>query len=377
MNKTIILLLTAILFLASCGGDKKGKDTAEKDPKKALEKLKNEQKKIAAKIAELEASSGLKDSVRKIPVRLTSMFPDPFYQYLELQGRVDAGKSVNATPEAPGVVQRIHVRNGQYVRRGQTLATLKAETINNGIAELNQQISFAKTMYDKQKKLWAQDIGTEVQLLTAKNQYQSLLKKKQTTLSQRRMYVIKAPISGVVDDVNINVGDMANPGMPNQIRIVNTGAVKVKVDIPESYAGRVTSGSKAEVILPDFGDTMETRVRYVQKTIDPLKRTFTAEINPPSRGKLRPNMVTKVKIATYSNPRAFVLPAKVIQKINGGDYVYVKDNMDKAKLKRVILGKNYRGKVEIKSGLLLDDLVVTAGYEELNEGDKLSFKTIN
>ncbi len=377
MNKTIILLVTVFFFLAGCSGDgEKGKE-ADKDPKKELAKLKQEQKEIAEKIAALESSAGLKDSVRKIPVRLTSMFPDRFDQFLELQGRVDAGKSVNATPEAPGVVQRIHVRNGQYVRRGQTLATLKAETINNGIAELNQQISFAKVMYDKQRKLWAQDIGTEVQLLTAKNQYESLLKKKKTTQSQRRMYVIKAPISGVVDDVNINVGDMANPGMPNQIRIVNTGAVKVKVDIPESYAGKVRSGSQAQIMLPDFNDTMITNVRYVQKTIDPLKRTFTAEITPPSRGNLRPNMIAKVKIATYTNTRAFVLPAKVIQKINGGNYVYVKDNMDKAKLKKVILGKNYRGKVEIQSGLLLDDLVVTAGYEELNEGDKLSFKTIN
>lgn len=369
MNKAIILLLTAVtILMASCGGEEK-----PKDPKAQLAALKKERSELEKKIEALEKGGAIKKDERKIPVSLTAMSPNAFYQYLELQGRVDAGKSVNATPEVPGVVQTIRVRNGQYVKKGQVLATLKAETIQKGIAELNQQISFAKTMYDKQKKLWAQDIGTEVQLLTAKNQYESLLKKKQTTQSQRNMYTINAPISGVVDDVNINVGDMANPGRPNTIRIVNTGDVKVEVDIPESYAGKVTSGSRAEIILPDFGDTMETRVRYVQKSIDPLKRTFTAEIKPPARGKLRPNMIAKVKIATYSSPRAFVLPVKVIQNINGADYVFVKDNKDRAKLKKVSLGKNYRGKVEIKSGLLLDDKVVTAGYEELNEGDKLSY----
>ncbi len=367
MNKTIILLLSTIILLASCGGESK------KDPKAQLAQLKKEQKEIAKKIADLETKTGKKDSVRSIAVSLTDMYPTKFFQFLELQGRVDAGKTVNATPEAPGVVQSIRVRNGQYVKRGQTLATLKADAIQSGIAELDQQISFAKTMYDKQQKLWDQEIGTEVQLLTAKNQYESLLKKKNTTLSQRRMYTIKAPISGVVDDVNITVGDMSSPGMPNQIRIVNTGDVKVEVDVPESYAGRVKSGSRAEVVLPDFGDTMITNVRYVQKSIDPLKRTFTAEIKPTAKGKLRPNMITKVKIATYTNPRAFVLPAKVIQKINGKDFVYVKDKQDRAKLKEVLLGKNYRGKVEIKSGLLLDDQVVTAGYQELNEGDKLSY----
>lgn len=368
MNKAIIILFSAALFLASCGGEEK-----PKDPKALLAKLKKERAEIDKKIVALEQGGTIKKEERKIPVLLTDMSPNPFYQYLELQGRVDAGKSVNATPEAPGVVQSIRVRNGQYVKRGQVLATLKADAIQNGIAELDQQISFAKTMYDKQKSLWKQEIGTEVQLLTAKNQYESLLKKKTTIRSQRRMYTINAPISGVVDDVNINVGDMANPGMPNMIRIVNSGNVKVEVDIPESYAGRVRSGSRAQVVLPDAGDTMITNVRYVQRTIDPLKRTFTAEIVPPSKGRLRPNMITKVKIATYSNPRAFVLPAKVIQNINGVDYVFVKDNKDRAKLKKVTLGKNYRGKVEITSGLLLDDKVVSSGYEELNEGDKLSF----
>ena len=369
MNKTIILLIAGLFFITGCGE----KLTPEEKRTKELKELAKERKELDKKIKTLEKEGVVKDSVRKVPVGITDIGITKFDQFLELQGRVDAGKSVNATPEAPGVVQSISVRNGQFVRRGQTLAVLKAEAIQSGIAELNQQISFAKTMYDKQKKLWAQDIGTEVQLLTAKNQYESLLKKKQTTRSQRNMYVIKAPISGVVDDVSINVGDMASPGRPNTIRIVNTSNVKVKVDIPESYAGKVHTGSLAEVVLPDVGDVMETTVRYVQKTIDPVKRTFTAEINPTGRGKLRPNMITKVRISTYSNPRAFVLPAKVIQRINGKNYVFVVDKMDKAKLKPVTLGKTYLGKVEITNGLFLDDKIITVGYEDVNSGDKLSY----
>lgn len=362
MNKTIILVLSAVILLTSCGGG----------GKKSLADLKKEQKALATQIAEMEKASGKKKEVRKVPVSVESMYPTVFNTYLELQGRVDAGNSVNATPEAPGVVQKIHVSNGQYVKRGQTLATLKAETINNGIAELNQQISFAKIMYDKQKKLWAQDIGTEVQLLTAKNQYEALLKQKNTTRSQRSMYRIVAPISGVVDDVNIHVGDMAQPGMPNTIRIVNTSRLKVEVDVPESYAGNVRSGSRAMIILPDAGDTLVTNVKYVQKTIDPVKRTFNAELNPSSLKGLRPNMIAQVKISTYSSPRAFVLPARVIQKINGENYVFVADKKGEAKLKKVKLGKNYQGDIEIKDGLLLDDKVITVGYEEVNEGDKLA-----
>lgn len=370
MNKTIILFLSALLLVTSCGE----KLSPEEKRTKEVAKLEKEKKELDKKIKALVKEGIKKDSIRKIPVGLTDMGLTEFSQYLELQGRVDAAKSVNATPEAPGVVQTISVRNGQYVKRGQILATLKADAIQNGIAELDQQISFAKTMYDKQQKLWAQDIGTEVQLLTAKNQYESLIKKKNTTLSQRRMYTIKAPISGTVDDVNITVGDMASPGMPNQIRIVNTGDVKIEVDIPESYAGKIHSGSSTRVILPDAHDTMLSNVRYVQKTIDPVKRTFRAEIKPTSMRGLRPNMIAAVQISTYQNKRAFVLPARVIQRINGENFVFVADKQDKAKLKKVTLGRNYRGQVEIASGLLLDDRVITVGYEDVNNGDKLSYQ---
>lgn len=367
MRKIAPIILGLIILLASCGSDE------GKTSKDDLNKLKEQQKELNAKIALLEKQGAKTDGGRKIAVQLTPMYPTVFNTYLELQGRVDAGESVNATPEAPGVVQSIRVSNGQFVHKGQVLATLKAETIQNGMAELDVQIAFAKTLYDKQKSLWAQEIGTEIQLLSAKNNYESLLKKKSTIRSQRNMYTINAPISGIVDDVNLHVGDMASPGMPNQIRIVNTAAVKVLVDIPESYAGKVNTGSKVMVILPDAMDTLLTSVKYVQKTIDPVKRTFKAEINPSSAGGLRPNMIAQVKIATYSTTRAFVLPAKVIQHINGEDFVFVANGQDKAVLKKVTLGQNYRGSVEISTGLVLDDRVVTVGYEELNEGDKLSY----
>jgi membrane fusion protein, multidrug efflux system len=368
MNKAIILLLSFTLIIASCGNN----DTPEQKRAKEVAKLEKEKKELDKQIKELQQAGVPKDSVRKIAVRIQKMDLSEFYTKLELQGRVDAGNSVNATPEAPGVVQKIYVSNGQFVRRGQTLATLKVETVQSGLDELNTQISFAKTLFDKQKRLWAQEIGTEIQLLSAKNNYEALIKKKNTISSQKRMYSIKAPISGVIDDVNIHVGDMSSPGMPNQIRIVNTSALKVEVDVPESYAGAVQSGSTALVIIPDAEDTLATNVKYVQKTIDPVKRTFKAELNPGSMRGLRPNMIARVQIATYYSPRAFVLPARVIQKINGGDYVFVADKTGTAKLKKVKLGKNYQGDVEIMDGLLLDEQVIVAGYEDVNEGDKLS-----
>lgn len=365
MNRTKYFFFGIILMSLAVACSESDKDK--------LAKLRTQQKEIEKQIKELESKNSKKDSVVPVPVVATNMTPEAFFTYLELQGKVDAGSSVNASPEAPGVVSAIYVSNGQAVRKGQVLASLRADAIQSGIAELDQQIAFAKTMLDKQKRLWEQEIGTEVQLLSAKNNYESLIKKKNTILSQRNMYSIKAPISGIVDAVNINVGDMANPGFPNMIRIINTSDVKVKVDIPESYGGSVHSGSKSMVIFPDLNDTILTNVQYVQRSIDPVKRTFNAEISPKSATGLRPNMIAQVKIATYENAHAFVLPVRVIQKINAKDYVYIVDKKtNKAKLQEVIVGKNYRGMAEINSGLYLDDLVITTGYEELNEGDKLS-----
>lgn len=367
MKHKINIILGLLFILASCGGDSKNKNAEE------LKKLRAEQKELQKKITELEKKTGIKDSIVPVAVELTNMYPTVFQNYLEIQGKVDAGEMVSANPEAPGIVSSINVHNGSYVRKGQVLATLKAETINNGIAELDQQISFAKTLYEKQKRLWAQEIGTEVQLLTAKNNYEALLKKKATIKSQRSMYYIKAPIGGVVDEVNIKVGDMASPGIPNMIRIVNASNLKVKADVPEAYVGQVRSGSKAMIIFPDSKDTVGGTVRYIQRMINPVSRTFNAEIGIPGGKNLQPNMLSIVKIVTYSNSRAFVLPIRCIQKINGKDYVFIHDGMNQAKLAPVTLGNTFNGKVEILSGLNLDDKVVTTGYEELNDGDKISF----
>lgn len=352
------------LAITSCGGK-------PKDNKAELAKLKKEQKELQAKISKLELATGSKDSVRKVSVLVTSMTPTDFRTYVEIQGKVDADQTVVASPEAMGVVNAVYVHNGQYVSKGQVLATLRSDAISNGVAEIDQQISFAKTLYDKQKRLWDQEIGTEIQLLSAKNNYEAMLKKKETTLSQKSMYTIKAPISGVVDAVDVKVGQAVSPGMPNLIRIVNTSILKVKANIPENYASRIQNGNPTMVIFPDMNDTLLTKLDYITKTIDPMSRTFGSEIKLSNNGKYRPNMIAKVRVVTYQNSRAFVLSESVIQQTEKGNFVYVADANGKAALKKVTLGNSYESKVEILSGLNLDDKVITTGYEELNEGDAL------
>jgi membrane fusion protein (multidrug efflux system) len=364
----IASLILIVTMAASCGGGEKKDKTAE------LAQLKADQKELQTKIAAIEKTNGKKDSARKVPVVITSMTPSIFVNYVDVQGRVDLDEVVNAIPEMPGIINAINVRQGQYVRKGQIVATLRSETINRGIEQVDLNISFAKTLYEKQKRLWDQEIGTEIQLLSAKNNYEALLKQKETTISNKSSFNVYSPINGIVDAVEATVGQSyASPVNPPIIRIINTAKLKVKAEIAENYASTVRTGSNVKLIFPDVRDTLVTKVSYAERVINTISRTFAVYIPLPANPKYQPNMIAQVKVATYQNARAFVLPMGVIQKTDKGNFVYVSDNQNKARLVPVSLGSTYQSKVEILSGLTLDDKVITSGYEELNEGDELQF----
>lgn len=366
----ITLSSLAILFLAACGGTK-----ASKDPKAELAKLKAQQKDIQAKITALEAQVGMPKNSRKMAVYTTSMSPTVFNSYIDVQGKVDVDEVVNAIPETPGIISAILVKPGQYVSKGQVVATLRAESVERGISELDQQIDFAKVLYDKQKRLWDQEIGTEIQLLSAKNQYESLLKKKNSVMATKSTFNVYSPISGVVDAVDATVGQSyASPVNPPIIRIINTGKLRVQADIAENYASTVRTGSQAMLVFPDLRDTLLTKIAYAERMINNITRTYATYIPLPASSRYQPNMIVKVKIATYQNPRAFVLPASLIQQTDQGSFVYVADAQNKAKLIPVQTGMTYDSKVEIVSGLNLGDQVITTGFEELNEGDELQIE---
>lgn len=364
-------LLGLALLLNACGGS----DTPKGDAKQ-LEKLKAEQKALQDKIKALEAKAAPnKTAQRKVPVYVTAMSPSMFATYVDVQGKVDVEEVVNAIPETPGIISAILVKPGQSVRKGQVVATLRAEQVDRGMAELDQQLEFAKTLYEKQQRLWAQEIGTEVQLLSAKNQYESLVKKKASVQSQRNTFNVVSPIDGVVDAVSASIGQsFASPVNPPVIRIINTSKLKVIANIAENYSGIVRTGSTAMLVFPDLRDSLMTKITYAERFINPTSRTFSAYVSLPHNHRYQPNMIAKVKIIAYQNNRAFVLPAALIQKTDQGEFVYVAAEDGKARLVPIQTGNAYEGKVEIVSGLTLGDNVITNGYEELNEGDILQIE---
>lgn len=363
--KTNLIYISLFALLVACGGS---------DKKAELEKLKKQKAEIETKIATLEEELSKSDTTKKeiLPeVTVAPLVPQTFKTYIEVQGRVDADENVSLSSEMPGTVTKINVKVGDEVSKGQVLAETDTRVVLQQMADLQTSLDLAKQVYDKQKNLWDQKIGTEIQYLQAKNTKESLENKMSTLQEQVRMGKVISPINGTVDAVNIKVGQAIAPGVP-AISVINFSNLKVKADVAESYAARVKTGNEVLVLFPDLNDTIVSKVNYASRAISPMTRTFGVEVLLDNKKEYHPNMVTKIKINDYlSATPEIVVPVKYVQKGASEAYVMIADK-GKAVKKTVVTGKEYNGLVEIKSGLAEGDQLITAGYDNLNDGDAIS-----
>ena len=356
-----VIFMGIVLFFSACGGK-------SIDKKTELETLKKERVEINSKIAVLEAELGTAKNAQDVKnVSVLEVQESLFSNFLEVQGRIDAEENVQVSPEAQGVVIAVYASIGQNVGRGQVLAQIDDKVLRQNISELQTQLDLANTLFQRQKNLWDQKIGTEIQFITAKTQKEAAERRIATLRSQIAMYKIKAPISGTIDAMDMKVGSVASPGM-SSIRIINASKLKAKAQVAESYAGRVNQGDNVQVILPDLPDTINTKISFASKTIDPVSRSFNVEIKLPSNARYRPNMLSILKIVDYRNDKALVVPVSAIQKAENGDYLFITEN-GKAKRVNVQTGKVSEGRAEILSGLKAGDKIVIAGTDGLSEGD--------
>ncbi len=361
MKQIIPILLAAALF-AACG-------KTEESPAAQLAKLKKERAQIDAKIQALESKNNT-DSAKPTPVTVLNLEPGLFRSHIDVQATVASDDNVMATPKLMGTVNRVLVHVGEQVRQGQTLATLDAAAIDQQIAAQDAQISLLQSLYEKQKNLWAQQIGTQVQLLSAKTNYEAATKQRAALVAQRDMYRIVAPISGTVDVVDVKEGDAAQPGGLRGIRIVNMGKLKVEANLGEVHLGEVKTGDPVTLIFSDVHDTLHTRLSYVAQSVDPVSRAFQVTVKLGAIKGMHPNMSVRMRIANYSADHALAVPVSAVQRTGTGDVVLVADG-NKAKAVNVQTGRSDAGMVEILSGLQAGDRVITAGYEDLDTGSPI------
>lgn len=365
MTKRYFVLPLITVILAACGGGG-GNKTEE------LQKLKQEKATLDAKISALEKELKTGDSsVKMKTVTVAAIENSTFEHYIDIQGSVDARENVDASAQVPGVVRAIYVKEGQAVSKGQALAQVDDQVLRSSIAELQTRIDLANVLFEKQANLWKQQIGSEVQYLTAKNQKESLERNLAVMKDQLAQTRIVAPISGTVDAVITKVGDNAAPGVP-AFRVVNSNNLRVVANVAESFAGKVKTGAEVLLTFPDINKEQRTKIGFASKTIDPVSRTIRVEIPLKGSADLHPNMIAQLRIIDYKAPDAVVVPVSVIQYSLGKPYVLtVKGSGNKLQAVRnnIEIGRTYNDKAEIKSGLQAGDKIITSGFQGVNDND--------
>ncbi len=371
MKYLIILITTAVLF--SCKPS-----SSSDDPMAELARLKDEKTALEAEINKLEkeliASGAIEKKLRT--VALTEIKTAPFNHFIDLQGRVYADESVTVTSRMPGALTSVLVNNGDVVRRGQLMATIDDGVLQKNMAELDGQLKVATDLYNRQKTLWDQNIGSEVQYIQAKNNMESIQRSMATLQESRNMARIYAPTSGTVDQVMLNPGQAIAPGVP-LCNIVNLDKLKITGEVTESYAAKVKKGDKVVVYFPDTEKEITTTISYVSKTINVTNRTFTVEALL-GKGDYRANQIAVMKIVDYSSPKAISISVNLIQQSEDDDFVMVvektgTENQAVVKKVPVKVGQNYNGYVEILQGLKEGDMIIHTGFQDVSNGETVAF----
>ena len=362
---TIVSIITTSFLLTGCEGDKAAK----------LEKLKTKQaeltKEIGALEKELAAQNPDEVAVRTKEVNVMELAPRKFDYFVQTQGMVESKDNILVSPKSAGEISSVLVTEGQNVVKGQVLAQIENAIILHSIDEAKSSLELAKTVYERQKSLWDQKIGTEIQFLQAKNTKESLEKRLATLNEQWDMTRIKSPINGTVDAVNIKMGESAAPGLP-AFRVINTAELKIKAKVSEAYVTSIKKGNSVKVSFPDLDKTIEARVSFVGRNIDVLSRSFPLEIELPNSPDLRPNMTAVLRVIFQSEPQSLCVPINLVQEINGQKVIYVMEADGKntvARRKVIEIGGVYDNLAEVKSGLKAGDKIITVGYQGLNDGE--------
>ena len=401
MQKLKLAAIIGLMFLSACGSSgKKEKESTITDKKVELEKLKTDKSKTEEKIKTLEAEIEKLDTgaAKTEKVKLVSVMlvtAQNFQHFIDLQGRIDAENISYISPRGMGgQVRQIFVKRGDNVKKGQLLLKLDDVVARQNVVAMQQsmgsvktQLDLARSIYQRQKNLWNQNIGTEVQLLQAETNVKSLenqLKTMQENIKvaqeQASLSNVYSDVSGVADEVNIHVGETFTGSPMAGIKIINTSNLKVVVDIPENYLSRVKKGTHVEIVVPDVAKTFNTFISIISQSVNSTTRGYTAEVKIPYDASLKPGQSAEVKILDYSNANGIVIPVNLVQSDEKSKYVYVLEKISNgktvAKKKQVVIGEVYGDKVEIKQGLTAGEQLISEGYQSLYEGQTITTSTL-
>jgi membrane fusion protein, multidrug efflux system len=384
--RKIYSLVLAMLILSSCGGDKKVQTLEEVIATKDLKQIRTKKSDLDKKMQEISDNIKLLnteieklDTLKRMPlVTAIKIKNDVFTHYLEFQGNVKTKQNVLIYPEMPGRLESVYVKEGQNVSKGQALAVINDGGMAQQVAQLEATTALAKTTYERQQRLWDEKVGSEIQFLQAKTNYEAQKNALAQLKKQLDKSTIRAPFSGIIDDVIKDEGTVVSPGPGSEVfRIVNLANMFIEADVPETYINTVTPGKTVSIEFPILGKMLETTVRQTGNFINAANRTFKVEVGVPNKDRsIKPNLTAKLKINDYTSPEAILIPQSIIsENAEGEQYVYVvKDiNGDKGTAKQVVVktGKTQGDIIEILEGVKVGDILIKAGARSVKDNQEV------
>ena len=389
MRKVYSLLIITV-FLISCG-EKKIISIESLVSTGTLTELKEKKKEIASNLEtinkDLEAINraiSKKDTVKKLPLITTfTTKTEVFNHYLEIQGNVKTKQNILVYPEIPGILRKILVKEGQRVSKGQLLAVIDDGGLSNQVAQLEATTQLAKTTFERQKRLWEEKIGSEIQFLQTKTNYEAQRNSLQQLKSQQSKASIRAPFSGVIDDVLKEPGTVIAPGQGSEVfRIVNLKNMYVEAEVPEKYIASITKNKEVKVAFPVLGETLISQIKQVGSFINPNNRSFKIEVSVANKsGNVKPNLTAKLQINDYTKMKAILIPQSIIsENAKGEQFIYVlkdKKPNNEAVAARLIIetGKTQGDMIEVTKNLSENAEVIMEGARSVNNGQVV--KVIN
>ena len=375
MKKLIILLVT-LAVIVSCKKEEKPLPNSIKGIKLEITKQEKVKDSISKIINKLETKLTALDTTKVLQTVTTlQIVPTHFEHYISIQGNTKTDKNILLRPSANGLITGVFVKEGQYVSKGQKMFQLDNAILLNSINEVKNQLSLAQTTFERQKRLWDQKIGSEMQFLSAKTQKEALEKKITTLQSQLKNYRVTAPFSGIVDDLIATKGDLASPQTP-LARMVNLRDMYIESDVAENYLTSIKKGAKVVVNFNAIGKELATKISQVGNTISPDNRTFKVRINVPNKkGEIKPNLLADIKIKDFDKSDAITIPSKLVQiDADGNNFVFTitkKDDKNIVTKKIIEVASSYQNKSLITNGLTKEDVLIDEGSRSVSSGQEV------
>lgn len=375
-KNTLFLFVLALTILFSCSqSDLEKKKSDLKKLEKKIANLKEEAATLKKEIFELDPESAPEKAEL---VTLSKVEPTEFRKYIDAQGTTYSDKNINVTSDMSGLVTKINVEIGQFVQQGKVMIELDNQMLIQQLQEVQTNLRLAKDVYEKRERLWEQNIGSQMEFLQAKNNYESLVASEQTLNTQMRKTSVKAPISGYVDDIHVRLGEMVSPGSP-AVQVVNLSKMEVRADLAETHLKALKETDEIDIEIPVLGLTKKAKITSVGKTVNPNNRTFRviAQVNNDDN-RIKPNLLAKIRIKDVSIEDAITIPARLLQESSRGYFVFTarkdEEGNYRATRSKIEIGPAYDGKIVVLEGLEKGAQLIDMGYRSVLENQLLEVK---